>query len=666
MLSVSSSSTTMSGTNSVAPLTGNGKGEKKLRDQNKKSLFGASAMEDLKVEYEVATAPTTTRPTGLPNMGMGGQVQMGVVNTMVPGPVTGSQQNMALGMQSVVPMNMQMPMQNQRLPAGVIDFRKVTSAAKNALSGALYLTTGLSTQDLVNVRSRVQIAFSGVPLNEIGINARQLEAVLAGQPEANYQGVINALMIQQQREQIITLQTGRARSNVNYQDLINQVRKMQDIANNKTQQAMMMNAGMQGMQMGTNGMQYGMAGAQGQGAIAQQSAMLQQQISMEQQKLAQMQMSTGQVPAQMQVSMGQVPAQMQVSMGQVPVHMQVPMGQVPMQMQVPMGQVPTQMPMSTVQVPMMMNQQQMGLQMQTTGVPNPAMQARTRVRPGAGRKGQVAPAGPITQGKKKKKVKEEKPLPVAPGKKRMAGEGRTPTAAPLNKGTEKRTGYANVGTAARTGGVQQQRTQQRAGTVARGRGGQRGGQRGGTQRQPGGAARGQLGQVVAQGEVYLATVQQEDDDDNGDGEDDEDCDDEDEDGDEEDVDVEIGVTVYEEDEDEDEDEGDGEEDLDVQIDVTVYEDGGDNDDEEEVDVVDVTVYEDGEIVEEDIFVVEEHGDHADVTVYETYEVSDPSGQYQVYEVDQFTVQDDQGGDSGGFDLSASVGDLNINVGGLFD
>lgn len=136
--------------------------------------------------------------------------------------------------------------------------KDMAKSTKSFLSGALYKTTGLSTRDLSNFRDRMMIAFSGVPLGSIGINAKELEAVLAGQPGANYQGVINALVIQQQ-----ALQTGKPVKNVNYDNLIAQVQKMQNSANDKMQQ--------------TNGVQVGRVGM-GQASLTEQNAKLQQQL----------------------------------------------------------------------------------------------------------------------------------------------------------------------------------------------------------------------------------------------------------------------------------------------------------------------------------------------------------------------------------------------------
>jgi hypothetical protein len=66
----------------------------------------------------------------------------------------------------------------------VVDLTKFESsmakATKNFLTGALDLTTGLSAQDFVLFRGRMKLAFSGIPLGEVGIDAKQLEAVLSG------------------------------------------------------------------------------------------------------------------------------------------------------------------------------------------------------------------------------------------------------------------------------------------------------------------------------------------------------------------------------------------------------------------------------------------------------------------------------------------------------
>ncbi|KAF9446739.1 hypothetical protein P691DRAFT_803557 [Macrolepiota fuliginosa MF-IS2] len=743
MLSVASDSTSISETSSLAPLKAQEKKKRKGKDPKKKSWFGSSAMDDLREEHQVAVTSQTTvasHPVGIgaatlpPMMGLpgqatmnaglgfGGQAQMGVGNTMTPGLVPGQQlQNMGLGvgapggmagMQNFAPTMGQMGMQgtnmmarNQPLPPGVIDLRKVGSsvakAAGNMLSGALYMTTGISSQDLANFRGRMRIAFSGVPLNDIGIDAKQLEAVLTGQPGANYQGVTNALMIQQQKSQILAMQTGQPAKNVNYQDLIRQVQKMQNLANHKMQQAMVMNAGAQGMDINGMQMQAGMMGTMGTGMVGQQNmmqpnALLQQQIQLEQQRLQQMQASMGQVP---------------MMMG----HQQM-------------------MP-------------QMGLQMQPMGVvANPMMQSSAvAVQPVATKKGKSGKklpqvANTTAVGKQGKKVKNEKPLPAAPGgrKKKATQAQPTPPSAPsqVNTATKKpsarvkgatRAGAVNQGGqqgaqqqavgAGRGGRVQQtgpregngraqqmgprggggsaQQTSPRGGGVERGgraqqagprggrvqqagprggraqqagpRGGkaQQAGPRGGRQRQPGRAAQNQAtdqqddptgtGGDDEGYDIYIVTAQQDDDEDNdGDEQDD------DEDGDEE------GDDDDDDDDDEDDDDGNDENGDDNEDDVDVGDDDDDDGDgDDNVDVGDADEddgdEDDGVDGEDD----DEYDVNVDVTLYGTLDPTlDPSMQGQDYDNSQFMVVGDPGQQQGGDYASGGLNYSGDNSGGF--
>ncbi len=436
-------------TNNIVPSKGKRQPEKKEEEKMRKTR-----------DPNKARNITTTRPVGLPTTGKGGRVRMGDVNTMVPGWVL--QQNTAIGKQSVVPRK---EMQNRPSPPGVVGFQKVTNVMKTGRSDVSYVTP---PQELAKISSRTKVAFSGVLLIEIGINARQLEAVLTGQPGADYQGVISALATRRQQEQILMRQTGRTSSNVDYQDLIDQVCKMQDTANNKIHSTTAVNRGMQ-MGYSTNEIRYG-TGEMSQGARTQRNATPQQQILMKQKKPTQVQISTG--------------------------------------------------------------QRQAGLQTRTTRVANQAMKVQSAgMRPDIARKGETGKKGQqithpgmtVTPGNKKRE--KVKALPMALQGKKKAGQKTRPTLAttPLKIGNKKHAGPAGVKTAARAGRAQQQRVQQ-TGAVAHGRGVPQASQRGGDQHQLGHAAHGQLpGQVNIQGgcnenhDFYPIPTQQLEDDVNDNG-----------------------------------------------------------------------------------------------------------------------------------------------------
>lgn len=132
--------------------------------------------------------------------------------------------------------------------------KSTTKAAKKITQGAIMVTTGINTaavgKAIMNSDAVTSLitAFPSLQ-SQAGINAVQLQAVLQGQPGADYQAMINALTLQQRRQQ----QNPSQGHKIDYQALINEIRRLQLIAN--------------------------------QNAVAQQQALIQQKLA--QQKLAQ-------------------------------------------------------------------------------------------------------------------------------------------------------------------------------------------------------------------------------------------------------------------------------------------------------------------------------------------------------------------------------------------
>ena len=124
-----------------------------------------------------------------------------------------------------------------------------------------------------------------------GANPSNLQAALQGQPGADYQGIINALMQQQQQASTLQPQQSQSGPAVNYQALINELQKLQANAPNSQATA---------QQQSTAQLLALAQDAQNPSpqTLAQQQAALQQQIAAQTQALSQQQQALFQ--AQMQ------------------------------------------------------------------------------------------------------------------------------------------------------------------------------------------------------------------------------------------------------------------------------------------------------------------------------------------------------------------------------